>query len=202
VKKPEDVLQYWLEEVEPKNWYIADDKIDDEIRTRFQDTWEAAARGEISDWACDARGSLAYIILLDQFPRNMFRGSGKAFSTDAEALAATKVAISKDWDLQIDEPARQFFYVPFMHSELLDDQERGLRLVVQRMPENGEENLLHAKVHREIIRLFGRFPYRNQALGRSTSEDEKQFMESGGYAKVLDNIRSGREAQAGFDFSD
>ena len=137
------------------------------------------------EWRETPEARLALVIVLDQFPRNMFRGSGKAFSTDKVALAAAKCAIDKNWDMKIDEPARQFFYMPLMHSENLIDQDRCVRLMLTRMPETGAPNLLHAKVHREVIRRFGRFPYRNEALSRQTTLPEAAFVNEGGYGAVL-----------------
>ena len=121
----------------------------------------------------------------------MFRGQGRAFEMDSVAIAAAKVAIDRKWDMKIDEPARQFFYLPLMHSENLADQERCVRLMCERMPETGAQNLLHARAHREVIRQFGRFPYRNEALSRSTTEPEEQFVQAGGYGHALEQLRAG-----------
>jgi uncharacterized protein (DUF924 family) len=132
-------------------------------------------------------------ILLDQFPRNMFRGDGKAFSTDQIALAAAKMAVGRDWDLRIDPPARAFFYLPLMHSENLSDQDRCMRLIKTRLaPDLGY--LIHAKCHREVIRRFGRFPYRNEALGRATTKVESEFLENGGYGAVLRQFQAASQA--------
>ncbi|HBZ43773.1 MAG TPA: DUF924 domain-containing protein [Maritimibacter sp.] len=182
---PDEILSFWLDEVGPKGWYEASDELDAEIRERFLDAWKKAVDGSLSLWLTYPSGTLAYVILLDQFPRNMFRGSGAAFSSDKAALAAAKCAVDKGWDLRIDEPARQFFYMPLMHSESLVDQDRCVRLMLTRMPETGAANLLHAKVHREVIRRFGRFPYRNEALARETTGPEAAFANDGGYGAVL-----------------
>ncbi|MGH1413073.1 MAG: DUF924 family protein [Pelagimonas sp.] len=190
---PEEVLSFWLDEVEPKAWYIRDDAVDQQIRDRFQTTWEAAMEGRYALWLTYPSGALAYIILLDQFSRNMFRDSGKAFSADRVALAAAKQAIKRGWDLKIDEPARQFFYMPLMHSENLCDQDRCVRLMKERMPQDGAANLLHAQVHREVIRQFGRFPYRNDVLERRFTAAEQSYVEQGGYGLTL---RSLQEKQA------
>ncbi|RVV99445.1 DUF924 domain-containing protein [Mesobaculum littorinae] len=186
--KPEEVLSFWLDEVEQKDWYVQNDALDATIRDRFDAAWSKAGEGGYSLWLTYASGTLAYIILTDQFPRNMFRGDARAFSTDIAALAASKMAIARGWDMEIDEPARQFFYLPLMHSESLCDQDRCVRLMATRMPQTGAENLRHAKAHREIIRRFGRFPYRNDALGRHTPEAERAFLADGGYAKVLNGL--------------
>lgn len=182
---PEDVLSFWLDEVGPKGWYEASDALDDEIRTRFLKTWEDACEGTFSLWLTYPSGALAYIILMDQFPRNMFRGSGRAFSSDRMALAAAKSSIERGWDMRIDEPARQFFYLPLMHSENLCDQDRCVRLMCDRMPEGRDSNMLHARAHRDVIRQFGRFPYRNEALGRTATALETSYIAQGGYGATL-----------------
>ncbi len=182
---PKEILDFWLDEVGPQGWYEGGADLDREIVEKFGDAWREATDGAYSLWLTYPSGTLAYIILLDQFPRNMFRGQSKAFSTDKIALAAAKCAIDKRWDMRIDEPARQFFYMPLMHSESLIDQDRCVRLMHTRMPLTGQGNLLHAKVHREVIRRFGRFPYRNEALSRDTTPSEAAFVAEGGYGAVL-----------------
>ena len=139
-------------------------------------------------WLTYPSGTLAYIILTDQFSRNMFRDTGKAFASDRLARAAAKVAISRRWDMKIDGMARQFFYMPLMHSECLVDQDRCVRLMKQRMPDGGVANLVHAKAHREVIRQFGRFPTRNVALSRESSVPEAAFVSDGGYRKALELV--------------
>ncbi|SEM48093.1 Uncharacterized conserved protein, DUF924 family [Loktanella fryxellensis] len=184
----EDVLGYWLDEVNEADWYRQDDAIDATIRERFLSTWQRAADGHLGLWLTCPSETLAYIILTDQFPRNMFRASGEAFSTDALALAAAKMAIDRDWDLRIDAPGRQFFYLPLMHSENLADQDRAVRLFHTRMPDAGAANLDHARAHRAIIRSFGRFPYRNDALDRPTTAAEASFLRDGGYGAMLRQV--------------
>ncbi len=187
---PEEILKFWLDEVGEKGWYLSDDALDETIRERFQETWEAACDGKFSLWLTYPTGTLAYIILTDQFSRNMFRGTGAAFKSDRIALCAAKHAINKKWDLKIDEPARQFFYLPLMHSENLCDQERCVRLMKERMPKGGASNLLHARAHRQVIRLFGRFPYRNEALLRSSTTPERDYVTGGGYGATLRDLQA------------
>ena len=186
---PEEVLSFWLDEVGPEGWYKASDDLDQQIRDRFETVWHGAMEGRYALWLTYPSGALAYIILMDQFPRNMFRGTGQAFASDRYALAVAKQAIGKGWDLKIDEPARQFFYLPLMHSENLCDQDRCVRLMVDRMPQEGESNLLHARAHREVIRRFGRFPYRNEALARSTTPVERSYVEGGGYGSTVEDLK-------------
>jgi uncharacterized protein (DUF924 family) len=185
---PEDVLSFWIDDVGEKGWYAQSDELDAEITERFRAAWQGACEGRHSLWLTYPNGTLAYIILMDQFPRNMFRGSAKAFASDRAALAAAKAAVDKGWDLRVDEPARQFFYLPMMHSENLCDQERCVRLMHERMPKTGASNLLHARAHREVIRQFGRFPYRNEALERSTTEPEAAFVQAGGYGETVRSL--------------
>lgn len=185
---PEEILSYWLDEIGPKGWYQPWDGLDDEIREKFLPAWQAACGGSYSLWLTYPSGVLAYVILTDQFPRNMFRGEGRAFATDRAGLTAAKVAINRGWDIRIDEPARQFFYLPLMHSENLCDQERCVRLICERMPEHGPGNLLHARAHREVIRRFGRFPYRNAMLGRASTAPERAFEAEGGYGVLVREV--------------
>lgn len=182
---PDEVLGFWLDEVGPRGWYAASDKLDQTIRDRFSATWQNAREGAFGLWLTYASGTLAYIILTDQFSRNMFRGEARAFATDRIALAAAKMAINRGWDLRINEPARQFFYLPLMHSESLCDQDRCVRLICERMPLHGPENLVHARAHREVIRQFGRFPHRNAALGRASTAPEGAYLAHGGYGATL-----------------
>ena len=187
---PEEVLEFWLDEVGPKGWYAVDDALDAEIRNRFMSTWEVARNGGLSLWLTYPSGALAYLILTDQFSRNMFRGEGTAFALDPIALAVAKRAICKEWDTKIDAPARQFFYLPLMHSENLCDQDRCVRLLVERMPNAGEDNILHAQAHREVIREFGRFPYRNDALSRANTRSETVYADKGGYGYTLRQLQA------------
>ncbi|MCB2114920.1 MAG: DUF924 domain-containing protein [Rhodobacteraceae bacterium] len=190
MSEPESVLAFWLDELGPPGWYAAVDEVDTEIRSRFLPAWEAAREGQREFWCNGPRGTLAYLILTDQFPRNMFRGDARSFATDAQARAAAAAAIVRGWDLKIAEPARQFFYLPYMHSEDLADQDRALTLFQTSMPATGAANLPHARAHREIIRRFGRFPYRNAALGRKSSGEEQAFLDAGGYGVILNDLKT------------
>jgi uncharacterized protein (DUF924 family) len=193
---PQKVLEFWLDEVGPKGWYNSTEALDAEIRDKFFDIWTEAAEGAYGLWLTYPTGALGYIVLMDQLPRNMFRDDAQAFATDFPARAAAKVAIDHGWDLKIHEPARQFFYLPLMHSESLCDQDRCVRLMHERLPDTGESNLLHAKVHREIIRKFGRFPYRNKALGRSSTAADETFLAAGGYGEILRELQEKQQLEA------
>jgi uncharacterized protein (DUF924 family) len=177
----EDVNRYWLEEVGPDGWYQRDDARDAEIKHRFERAWRVARSGAYDHWTTSADGCLALLILLDQFPRNMFRGEDMAFKTDRKALCVAKAAIKQSMDLKIPEPQRQFFYLPLMHSESLVDQERCVRLFATRMPETGNNNMPFAVEHRDVIRRFGRFPYRNAALGRRATPAEEAYLAEAAY---------------------
>ncbi|NRB33849.1 MAG: DUF924 domain-containing protein [Rhodobacteraceae bacterium] len=193
---PEDILKFWLDDVGQDGWYKAEDALDQTIRDQFMAMWDGARDGRYSLWLTYPSGALAYIILTDQFPRNMFRDDAKAFSTDRIALAAAKAAIERGWDMRIDEPARQFFYLPLMHSENLCDQDRCVRLLIDRMPEEGASNLLHARAHREVIRNHGRFPTRNDALGRCSSKSEAAYLTEGGYGTIVQRLQAEPKSSA------
>ena len=185
---PEKVLSFWLDETDPKQWYNSPKSLDNAILQEFYPTWVSIMDGKFGMWLTYPSGSLAYILVLDQFSRNMFRGTSKAFSSDPIALAAAKQAIKHKFDLAIDEPGRQFFYLPLMHSESLQDQERCIRLMHERMPLEGMNNLLHARAHREVIRKFGRFPTRNEALSRKNTAHEADYMKNGGYGMTYTQL--------------
>ncbi len=174
-----DVLSFWIDDVGETRWYKKDNALDTMIYERFAATWELAARGDLDDWSETPDGALALILVLDQFSRNMFRGEAKAFLTDAKALQIAKAAIAVGCDRQIDEPQRQFFYLPYMHSEDLTDQDAGIDLIGERMATGN--NLYHAKVHRAVIERFGRFPYRNAALGQQNTAAEQAYIDAGRY---------------------
>lgn len=188
---PVTVLDYWLGELGPEGWYAGGEALDGDIRDRFGDLWQAALDGGLEHWVDGPAGTLAYLVVTDQLPRNMWRGTAEAFATDAQALAAARKAIAAGWDLQVPEPERQFFYLPFMHSEVLADQQECIGLMDERMPETGASNQLHARAHTEIIRRFGRFPYRNDAFGRQATAEEAEFLAGGGYMSVVQALQAG-----------
>lgn len=182
-----EILQFWLEEVGEAGWYKADDAVDSAIVERFLPAWEAMHHAGAAPWMDDAEGALASLILMDQFPRNMFRGDPRSFATDGPARACAAAAISWNYDRETPVPQRQFFYLPYEHSEDPLDQARGVELIRNRMGEG--ETLVHALVHQEIIARFGRFPYRNAALGRETTPEEQAFLDGEGYAGILRELQ-------------
>lgn len=173
-----DVVSFW-QKAGPDRWFKKDPAFDDEIRERFLATHEAAAAGQLSDWEQSAQGALALLILLDQFPRNIFRGDARAFATDPLARAIAAGAIIRGFDSQVPKEMRGFFYLPFEHSENLADQER---CIAFHKAIDDTEGLKWAEIHADIIRRFGRFPHRNTALGRTTTAEEQAFLDSGGFA--------------------
>jgi uncharacterized protein (DUF924 family) len=178
VPTPAEIVGWWLG-LGPARWFVKDLSVDAEIRERFSVAYEAAAAGRLAAWEDTAEGALALVLVLDQFPRNMFRGSPQAFATDGAARDIAGRAIARGLDGAYANPVRRFFYLPFMHSEALSDQERCVALC--RAADDGE-GVHHAEVHADIIRRFGRFPHRNPLLGRATTADEQAFLDAGGFA--------------------
>lgn len=188
----EEILDFWQNEITEPGWYIQDDAVDQKIRDRYLEMWQSARAGGYDHWCCRPGHSLALLIVLDQFPRNMFRGSGDSFATDAKARKIAKRAIYMRNDLKIEKPMRQFFYLPLMHSEVLADQDTGVRMFKLRMDPDG--TLLHPRAHRQVIREFGRFPYRNDAMGRKTTPAEQAYLEAGAYMHTVRGIESQDQA--------
>jgi uncharacterized protein (DUF924 family) len=179
---PEDVIGFWRQ-AGPKAWFRKDDAFDQLVRSGFEALHLAASRGELLAWAERPEGALALLLLLDQFPRNLYRGSPHAFATDPLARALAEAAVEAGFDLKIEPELRPFFYLPFEHSERLEDQDRCVALCQALMQAAGDEGTLKwAKLHRDIIRRFGRFPHRNACLGRATTLEEQAFLDEGGFA--------------------
>ena len=177
IASPQSVVAFW-QEAGPDKWYEKNDAFDAEISACFLATHEAAASGTLAQWDTNAEGALALLILLDQFPRNMFRGNARAFATDPLARAIATRALDKGFDRDVAPDMRGFFYLPFMHSEAIADQERSLALY---RPLGNANNMKYADMHADIIRRFGRFPHRNEVLGRKTIAEERAFLDSGGF---------------------
>lgn len=179
---PQDVIGFWLN-AGPKKWFAKSDGFDSAIALRFEPTHHGAARGEYDHWSMTAEGALALLIVLDQFPRNLYRGSAHAFATDGKARAVARSAIDAGFDRQVEPLLRRFFYLPLEHSEALADQDMALALFTELRDETGDEDSLrYALLHREVIARFGRFPHRNPLFGRTTTAEEQAFLDSGGFA--------------------
>jgi uncharacterized protein (DUF924 family) len=176
--QPADVLAFWTQ-AGPARWFKPDRDFDADMRWLFFGAYLAASRGDLSAWEETPEGALALIILLDQFPRNSFRGIARAFATDAQALNVARRAIARGFDQSFEVPLRRFFYVPMMHAEDLAAQDEYLAHV---RACNDDEGIKFAEIHRDIIERFGRFPHRNALLGRETSPAEQTFLNSGGFA--------------------
>lgn len=169
------ILDFWFGEIPAARWFSADPAFDDELRRRFQDLWQEARAGRLDDWKEEAEGALALVLLLDQFPRNMFRGRPEAYATDERARRVVEHAVGNGFDLALLPERRQFLYMPLMHSERLADQERCVAFIGERL---GKEHFSYpfAVRHRDVIARFGRFPARNKALSRETTPEEAEFL--------------------------
>lgn len=179
---PGDILTYWRN-AGPTRWFAKSEAFDDAIRLKFEAVHHAAARGAYAGWQASADGALALIILLDQFPRNLYRGSAHAFATDPLALSIARRAIAAGMNQEVEPLLRPFFYLPFEHSEALPDQDECVRLCQAHAKACGdEETLKWAVLHRDIIARFGRFPHRNPMLGRRTTDEEQAFLDEGGFS--------------------
>ena len=175
---PDAVVAFWRA-AGPQKWFNKDADFDREITARFLSIHVTAAAGGLADWEGTAAGALALLLLLDQFPRNMFRGSARAFATDPLARAVADRAIARGFDDSVASGERQFFYLPFEHSENLADQERSLALW-RRVGDRKVDR--YAEIHADIIRRFGRFPHRNAILNRASTPEEQAFLDAGGFA--------------------
>jgi uncharacterized protein (DUF924 family) len=186
-----EILDFWFGDLSTEEshysqrrnlWFRKSAQVDETIRERFRDTYERAAAGQLDDWQSASGSSLALVIVLDQFSRNLFRGQPQAFATDAQALAIAKGAIARQFDLQLPPLQRMFFYMPFEHSESLEDQHQSVKLFAQLAAVAPELNdpYDYAIRHRDVIARFERFPHRNQILGRASTADEVEFLKQPG----------------------
>ena len=173
---PDAVVSFWRA-AGPKQWFRVDPAFDARFRDRFLAAHEAAAAGRLQDWLGSADSALALVLLLDQFPRNAFRGTARMYASDPQARHAADAALRARFDAEVDPELRQFFYLPFMHSERLEDLERCIALNTP----SGGEPLRFARHHRDIVARFGRFPHRNAVLGRASTPEEERFLAEGGF---------------------
>jgi uncharacterized protein (DUF924 family) len=176
---PQDLVSFWRD-AGRERWFDKDDGFDALCRDRFLATHEAAARGDLNDWELVPEGALAVVLLLDQFPRNMFRGTRRVYQTDRTALDTADRAIERGFDTQVEPALRGFFYLPFEHSENLADQERSVAL---HEAAGDADGLTWARHHQEIIAKFGRFPHRNAILGRESTPEELAYLAQEGAFK-------------------
>ncbi len=172
-----DIIKFWFGEIEPESWWKKDAALDQLIRDRFFDVYQQAATCELFDWRQDALGWLAEIIVLDQFPRNIFRDTAQAFETDRLAVILVQEAVSNQVDRELTSPQKSFLYMPLMHSESPLIHETAIELYSQ---PGLEFNLDFEKKHKAIIDRFGRYPHRNKILGRESTEEEVAFLEGPG----------------------
>ncbi|MFT5037175.1 MAG: hypothetical protein ACI9VM_000752 [Candidatus Azotimanducaceae bacterium] len=170
-----DVLHFWFVELQPKDWFTKNADVDARMRERFFDLHQEIVHGEHQDWKTTAEGVLAYVIVLDQFSRNLFRGNAKSFQNDEQALAAAKYAIAIGLDTELPPKQRPFLYMPYMHSESRDVHEKALALFHAL---GNDQNLQYEILHKKIIDRFGRYPHRNTILGRETTEAEQEFLDA------------------------
>ena len=176
---PEEIVAFWRA-AGPEKWFTKDEAFDEEVRRRFLLVWEDGARGDHAEWELTPTGALALCILLDQMPRNMFRGTRQVYRTDPVALMVADRAIERGFDRQVEPELRRFFYIPFMHSEALADQERSVAL---NEALGDPEVLKWARHHRDIVARFRRFPHRNAVLGRPSTPEEEAFLAEEGAFK-------------------
>jgi uncharacterized protein (DUF924 family) len=172
-----DVLRFWFEELEPKQWFMKSDELDKTITERFQEIHQKASTGELFDWRETAQGSLAEIIVLDQFSRNIYRDKPAAFASDPLALVLAQEAITKQFDVLLSDNQRVFLYMPYMHSESKIIHREAIRLFELLGIEN---NLDYERKHKVIIDEFGRYPHRNEILGRQSTDAELAFLQQPG----------------------
>ena len=166
-----EVIRFWFEELKPEDWFKKSEALDQEMRERFEELYWKASRGELFHWRATAEGRLAEILLLDQIPRNIFRGSAQAFATDSLALVLAQEGLTQAQELPVVQ--RGFFYMPFMHSESLTIHEEALRLFDQ---PGLEKRLKYEKMHMDILQQFGRYPHRNAILGRPSTKEEEEYL--------------------------
>lgn len=172
---PDSVLDFWFSDAVRPLWFARSEALDADVTRKFSETHAAARRGDLAPWQQSAEGALALTLVLDQFPRNMYRGTPGAFDSDDAARAVARVALEAGHDCAVSAEARPFFYLPFMHSEDLTDQQQAVALYEAL---DSGESLEFAYQHRDIIARFGRFPHRNAILGRESTAEELAFLKT------------------------
>ena len=172
---PQSILEFWFSDKVRPLWFNSTSEFDAELRDRFESVWQQAAAGKLDGWAETPEGALALVILLDQIPLNIYRGDPLCFSTEAKSRDITNLAIGRKLDTDLTDNQKAFLYMPLMHSESMDDQDKAVALYEAA---GLTDNLLFAQHHRDIVRRFGRFPHRNKILGRPSTEAEQAYLES------------------------
>ena len=181
MSSPQDVIECWLRHG-PEAWFSRNEALDAEIEADYAELHFKASRCELSDWEETPDGTLALLLLLDQFPRNLFRGSAHSYATDPLARTTAHRALAKGFDKRVEPVLRPFFYLPFEHSEEMEDQRFSVSMFEKHRDETGDaEPLKWAIVHLELIERFGRFPHRNAALGRQTTAEEQAYLDDDGF---------------------
>jgi len=177
MKKDDDlvreIVDFWFSEESREKWFNSTLEFDERIRSRYEKLWGLARTGAYDHWEQEAQSALALVIILDQFPLNMFRHDARQYSTEAQARKIARGAIEKGLDEQLSPTQKAFLYLPFMHSEYLPDQQRSIELYEKAGLEN---NLSYARHHHDVVKRFGRFPHRNDALGRSSTSEEIEYL--------------------------
>lgn len=174
--KPQTIIEFWAN-AGPESWFKKDDAFDRAMVAQFKSLPDEIAQGNHQDWQTDAHGMLALILALDQFPRNMFRGTPKSFAFDELGLKHARTSIDNQWDAAFTPPLRRFFYLPFMHSEAIKDQHFCIELCRK---SNDQEGIDYGMRHLEVIEKFGRFPHRNEILGRPSTPEERAYLNTEG----------------------
>lgn len=170
-----EIIDYWYSDRIKKHWFSSTPELDNEIKNRYEKLWESASAGELDEWIGTPEGCLALIIILDQFPLNMFRGQAKSFQTENKAIEVAKAAINNDFAKELSTDKLSFLFMPLMHSENIEDQDLSVRLFEKYKLVN---NLKFAQHHRSIVKKYGRFPHRNNILGRESTNAEIEYMMS------------------------
>lgn len=172
---PEETIEFWYSDRVRLQWFASTPELDAEMRLKYEPLWCVAAKGELDGWKTSPLGCLALAIVLDQFPLNMFRGQAISYATEQQAVGVSRYAVSKGYDKALPKNQVAFLYMPLMHSENTDDQDLSVELFERA---GLEENLRFARHHRELVRRFGRFPHRNAILGRTSTPQEIEYLNS------------------------
>lgn len=172
---PNQIIDYWYSDEMRKHWFASTPELDTEIKSNYQAVWECAGSGQLDEWKTTPEGCLALAIILDQLPLNMFRGEPRSFKTEIKAIEIAIFAVDNGFDKKISSDKLPFLFMPLMHSEKLEHQELSVKLFEQH---DLQSNLKFAKHHRDIVKKFGRFPHRNKILGRESTKEELEYLES------------------------